>query len=283
MLTVSQTGTIRWREHVHSLFVMHVVWRSGMSTEPIIQRVLLAVEDSDLEPGARQYCTSLIPDGVINLQSLDAFVESLEGEYHQDELRVLMLHADEDGQLGEGSPIVHSIMNSQLPVLVTRHSLGGTAPDPRVKRIVVPLDGSTTAGQAIPIASRIARMLKVPVRFMMVIDPARVIPPAYAYDPEAWGMIEELRQTSHWALSQAETVMRRDGVTASSDLLLGPINASLAISIGEGDLVVMTTHGPDWSGPRYRDSVALRTLLTVPQPMLIMRAERDSPVVVDAY
>lgn len=254
-----------------------------MSTEPIIQRVLLAVEGPDLEPGAREYCTSLIPDGVIHMHSMDTFVESLEDEYQQDELRVLMLHADEDGQLGEGSPIVHSIMSSRLPVLVTRHSQGGTAPDPHVKRIVVPLDGSTTAGQAIPIASRIARMLNVPVRFMMVIDPARVIPPAYAYDPEAWGMIEELRQTSHWALSQAETAMRRDGVTATSDLLLGPINDSLAVSIGEGDLVVMTTHGLDWSGTRYRNSVALRTLLTGPQPMLIMRAERDSPLVVDAY
>lgn len=254
-----------------------------MTTAPTIQRVLLAVEDPDLESGARQYCSGLIPGGDIQVHSLEEFAQTLDDDYQPNEVRVLMLHADKHGQLEPGSPIVQNLMTSRAPVLVTRYSRGGTVSDPRVKRIVVPLDGSAIAGQAVPIASHVARMLRVPVRFVMVIDPSRVIPPAYAYDPEAWGMIEELRQTSHWALSQAETAMRRDGVIASSDLLFGSINASLAVSIGEGDLVVMTTHGPDRHGLRYRDSVAMRTLVTVPQPMLIMRAEPESPVVVDAY
>src|SRR5699024_9891068 len=120
------------------------------------------------------------------------------------------LHADEGGQLDNGSPILQAIMSSRVPVLVTRHSYSGSTPDANIKRVVVPLDGSASAGQAIPIASRTAQVRNVPVRFLMVIDPSRVIPPAYAYDPEAWGMIENLRQTSHWALSQAEAAMQQD-------------------------------------------------------------------------
>lgn len=254
-----------------------------MTRESTIQRVCLSVESPDLETGARQYCEALLPGTEVNLCSPEEFEQAFDQDYDPEELRVLMLHADDHGHLDGGMPIIQGLMSSRVPVLVTRHSQGGTVPDATIRRVVVPLDASTTAGQAIPVASQVAQMLDVPVRFLMVIDPARVIPPAYAYDPEAWGMIESLRQTSHWALSQAEATMKRDGVSAGSDLLFGPINASLSASIGEGDLVVMTTHGTDRHRLRYRDSVALRTLVSVPQPMLIMRAQSEAPVVVDAY
>lgn len=254
-----------------------------MTKEATIQRICLSVESPDLEAEAREYCEAILPGIEVSLCSPDEFEQAFEQDYNPEELRVLMLHGDEHGHLDGGMPIIHSLLSSNVPVLVIRHSQGTNVPDTTVRRIVVPLDGSPTAGQAIPIASRAARLLDVPVRFLMVIDPARVIPPAYAYDPEAWGMIESLRQTSHWALSQAEASMRQDGVSAGSDLMFGPINSSLTASIGEGDLVVMTTHGTDRHRLRYRDSVAMRTLVSVPQPVLLMRAQSEAPVVVDGY
>lgn len=254
-----------------------------MADAPNVRRILLAVEGADLEEGARQFSAELLPDAQIEMYSLDAFAQSLDQESNPDEFRVLMLHADENGQLDNGSPIVQSIMSSRAPVLVTRHSHGGSTPSAVIKRVVVPLDGSASAAQAIPIASRAAQVKNVPVRFLMVIDPSRVIPPAYAYDPDAWGMIEELRQTSHWALTQAEAAMHRDGLEAGSDLMFGPINASLAASIGEGDLVVMTSHRSAWRRPRDRENVAMRTLVSVPQPMLIMQAQTEAPIIVDGY
>lgn len=254
-----------------------------MTPERNIERILLAIESSDLESVARAYCAAILPDCSVGLLSLEEFSHALDRGVKPGEFPILMLHADERGHLEQGLPIVHSIMNSTAPVLVTRCSRGGSVPGSRINRVVVPLDGSTTAGQAIPLASSVARELDVPVRFLMVIDPARVIPPAYAYDPDAWGMIEGLRQTSHWALSQAEAAMERDGVTAGSDLMFGPINASLSANIHDGDLVVMTTHGPERHRQRDRESVALRTLVSVPQPMLIMRAETEKEIVVDGY
>lgn len=254
-----------------------------MTLQPNIRRVILATEGAGLDAAARQFCAELLPGAEIVKYSLEEFAESLELEPQPDEFRVLMLYADENGQLDNSSTIVQSIITSRAPVLVTRHTDGGTRPSAEIKRVVVPLDGSAYAGQAIPIASRAAQVKNVPVRFLMVIDPSRVIPPAYAYDPDAWGMIEELRQTSHWALTQAEAVMERDGVVAGSDLMFGPINASLAASIREGDLVVMTSHRTNWSRPRDRESVALRTLISIPQPMLIMQAQSAEPIIVDGY
>ena len=254
-----------------------------MTPEPTIRRICLAIERPELEAHARQYCAELLPGAEINLCDPEEFERALDQAYDPEELRVLMLHADEHGHLDSGMPILQGLMSSELPVLVIRQLPGVTLPDTTIRRVVVPLDGSPSAGQAISVASLVARMLNVPVRFLMVIDPARVIPPAYAYDPDAWGMIEEVRQTSHWALSQAESTMKRDGVSAGSDLMFGPINASLSASIVDGDLVVMTTHGSERHRLRNRDSVALRTLVSVPQPMLIMRAQTEPSVVVDGY
>lgn len=254
-----------------------------MTTVPTIKQITLAVENPGHEQVARNMCAGFLPDCDIALTSLTDFAESLDSVADPSELKVLLLQADEHDRLGAGLPIVHGLMQSQAPVLVTRWNGKDPAPVMDIRRVVVPLDGSTVAGQAIPIASRVARVLNVPVRFIMVIDPSRVIPPAYAYDPDAWGMIEELRQTSHWALSQAEASMRNDGIEVESDLLFGPINASFLSRIVEGDLVVMTTHGLNRPAVRSRESVAMRTLVSIAQPMLIMQASNESPVVVDGY
>ena len=58
---------------------------------------------------------------------------------------------------------------------------------------------------------------------------------------------------------------------------------SLLAAVGEGDLVVMTTHGPSRPGATTRESVAMRTLVSISQPMLIQQASSADPVVVDGY
>lgn len=242
-----------------------------MILDPTTHPITLAVEHEALLPAARQFCTSMAPGQQIHALPLDAFAASLEHEAQRDSLRVLMLRADADGHLDASSPLVQSIMTTRVPLLVARSGPADQA-QPEIRRIVVPLDGSGIGGQAIPIASCVARWLQVPVRFVMVIDPSRVIPPAYAYDPDAWSMISELRETSNWALSQAEATMRTEGIAVTSELLFGPINTSLSMAMTDGDLIVMTTHGPDRAGLRYRDSVALRMLVSLPYPMLIMQA-----------
>lgn len=252
-----------------------------MITESTLaRRIVLAAEQPALADNARQFLAAMLPDLDITPTDLESFTESLQEPDTGEDVLVLAMHADADGHLDSGSPLVQQLMNSRVPVLVLRDQPGEYAP---IQRIVVPLDGSTTAGQAIPLASRLARRYNLPVKFVMVIDPARVIPPAYAYDPEAWGVIEELRLTAHWALCQAEKSMQAYGVDVSSDLLLGSINASLVASIQEGDLVVMTTHGLDRHNLRYRDSVAKRVLVSIPQPILIMQAESEKPLVIEGY
>ena len=250
---------------------------------PNISRIILAVERTELEPAAQGFCLHHFPHAQVSALTVPTFIDSLDRERNPEELRVLMLQATEDGELDAGSSLARSVLNSPVPVLVLRSRGTGFDFPKEVDRVVVPLDGSMSAAQALPLASRVATELGLPVRFLMVIDPSRVIPPAYAYDPDAWDMVEELRQTSHWALSQAEAALRLEGIEVGSDLLFGPVNASLSANIGPTDLVIMATHGDSRPFARQRDSVTLRTLVSVPQPMIVMRAAQQEPVVVDGY
>lgn len=254
-----------------------------MQTASNFHRVILAVESPDLKACARNFCTEFLPGSEIEMYTLEHFSRSLELEPKRGEFRVLMLHADDEGQLDSGSTLVQSIVNSRAPVLVVRHVQGAESPNAQIKRVVVPLDGSAEAGQALPIASHVAQEKNVPVQFLMVIDPSRVIPPAYAYDPDVWGMIADLRETSHWALTQAEAAMKRDGVVSTSKLMLGPTNSLLAENIVEGDLVVMASHKSHWQKARDRESVTTRILVSTPQPIFVMQAQQEAPVIVDGY
>lgn len=240
----------------------------------------LAAERPDLIQIGLDFCASMLPDAEVQqaeLADLTAFMDDPDAEQ---DLIVLVMHADENGQLTPNSSTVQSIMTSRIPVLVLRDI---DHPVTALQRIVVPLDGSTTASQAIPVASRVAQRLHLPVQFVMVIDPSRVVPPAYTYDPDAWSLIEDLRETSHWALQQSEEIIRRDGVQVDSTIVFGPINASLQAMIDPTDLVVMCTHGPKRHGLRYSDSVTQRVLVAIPAPMIVIRASRERQAIQEGY
>lgn len=198
-------------------------------------------------------------------------------------LIVLVIEADADGHIDPETAFARYSLDSDIPVMVLRYRAGQEERFVPSTRIVVPLDGSATAAQALPLATRLARFTGLPVRFVMVIDPSRVIPAAYAYDPEAWGVISDLRQTAHWALRQAEDQLRAEGVEVESDLLFGPVNACLRESLDETDMLVMTTHGSGRATRRRVGSIARRVLASMPQPIVIMRAAVQGDVIVEGY
>lgn len=198
-------------------------------------------------------------------------------------LVVLVIDADEDGYIDLETAFARYSLDSDAPVMVLRRKAGHEPTFATTTRIVVPLDGSSTAAQAIPLAKRLARFTGLSVRFVMVIDPSRVIPAAYAYDPEAWGVINDLRQTAHWALRQAEEQLRSEGIEVESDLLFGPVNACLREVLDDTDMLVMTTHGSGRNPRRRVGSVARRVLASMPQPTVIMRAAVQGDVIVEGY
>lgn len=173
-------------------------------------------------------------------------------------------------------------LDSPIPVMVV-HVDGDTRAMSRTPfaRLVVPLDSSVRATQALPVTAELARRLGLPVRLVMVIDPSQVLPPAYAYDPYATvEMVASLTQGAHWALRQAERRLSQEAIDVSSELLYGPVVSSLEAAIQPGDIMVMTTHGIG-DAPRNRPgSVAARMVADVPGPLIIMRGSPPDEVVV---
>lgn len=209
---------------------------------------------------------------------LDDLAATIERASPQDTAMVV-LAVDEADRLGEHDP-ARLALDSPVPVMVLRTANGeGPAPP---QRLVVPLDGSARAAQALPVACRIANHTGLPVHLVMVIDPSRVIPPAFAYDPDSWSVITELRSTAHWALRQAEEMLRAQGITVESSLLYGPVNACLQGELVPSDVVVMTTHGTGRARSAM-GSVATRLLKTAPGPVVVHRGYDPGDVVVDGY
>lgn len=170
-------------------------------------------------------------------------------------------------------------LDSPVPVMLLRtHGLADATPS-QLTRVLVPLDGSVRAAQALPLAATLARRLDVPVQLIMVIDPARVLPPAYAYDPEAQDIVSDLRETAHWALKLAEQELEKKAVRVNSSLLYGPVATCIQSAIDPGDLLVMTTHGTGRAAVGKLGSMAAKMVALVTTPLVIIRGQPQEDVV----
>lgn len=220
------------------------------------------------------------PDGA----AVDAEGAVALAQAHAADLIVMATACSPEGVLDPDCGAAQLALDSPVPVLLV-HAHDGTFPaHPPVTRLLVPLDGSARAAQALPFTTRLARRLQLPVQFVMVIDPSRILPPAYAYDPEAMDdVLTDLRETAHWALKQAEQQLVRDGIAVQSVLLYGPVTTCIQSAIEPGDLVIMTTHGTGRSPADHLGSVAARMVANVTSPLVIMRGRRQGDVVVEGY
>jgi len=116
-----------------------------------------------------------------------------------------------------------------------------------VRRLVVPLDGSETARQALHLAQDLARELHLPIHLMTVIDPLRDAALPFTYRPETLPMIDQssarrLLQTRQM-LEQTGACLLLKGFSVSWEILEGSTVSSLVDGTCPGDTVVMTNHG----------------------------------------
>lgn len=141
-------------------------------------------------------------------------------------------------------------------------------------KVIVPLDGSELAEQAVPYAQLVARGLSIPIELVEAFD---VLPPAvhshgamYALDK----MLDEARQRSGHYLAGVEETLRTAGYAASSATLPGAPHQAIVDRAGADPnaLIVMSTHGRGGVTRWALGSVADKVLHIIPNPMLIVRS-----------
>jgi nucleotide-binding universal stress UspA family protein len=140
-----------------------------------------------------------------------------------------------------------------------------------LRRILVPLDGSSLAQTALPFAGAIARRMGGEVRLVHVVEvPAALAYPEYRAEDRAWAE-RQLDDTAY--------VSSLSGVPVSTSVREGGILDELRREAAEwpADLVVMTTHGRGGFSRLWMGSVADRFVRSSAHPVVLVRPEGRSP------
>lgn len=247
-------------------------------------RILLSVASPQLLPAATAFVAITVGEGAdIQIVEPDELAElSVAAQHERPAMIVIVGYPGDDAVCEAVLDTAGVALKTLVPVMFFPGVDGDPVSWSTTKRILVPLDGSSRSAQVLPIAAGIARTTGVPVHLVMVIDPSRVLPPAYAYDPDPWEVIAGLRESAHWALRQAEEPLMREGIPVESSLLYGPVSTVLQSTLTPGDMVIMKIRGTDMA-LRNANSVARRVLAAATGPVIIHPGSDHGDIVVDGY
>ncbi|MCC6312481.1 MAG: universal stress protein [Thermomicrobiales bacterium] len=177
------------------------------------------------------------------------------------------------GRLVFGSVADRVARNSPKPVLLVRPG-DGEPPSPPIRRLVVPLDGSMMATEALPVVATLATRLKVAVRLVAAVDAHRIaieVAPLAAVDPTiGQTIVDRLRADAETTLGEARDWLGRQGVRADLEVVTGAPAQTIADATREGDLIVMTSHGRGGALRWLLGSVAEKLVREAPVPVMLV-------------
>jgi nucleotide-binding universal stress UspA family protein len=144
------------------------------------------------------------------------------------------------------------------------------------RSILVPLDGSPLAEQALPIAVAIAERARSKIKLVLVHPPLLLMEPGPAYTKLELAMQKADRE---YLRSLVGRLRERLGRALSSAVLQGPVALTLARYVRElgTDLLVMTTHGRGGMQRAWLGSVADQLIRTSEVPILVVRPREGGP------
>jgi nucleotide-binding universal stress UspA family protein len=140
-------------------------------------------------------------------------------------------------------------------------------------RILIPLDGSKTAEQALPYARTLANKLKVPVEFMGVIDIAELAMHISAEKARYLErMIEQGERSSMDYLKRIANTF--PGLSVNCAIEKGTAAEAIIdkAAVDKGTLITMATHGRSGINRWVLGSVAEKVLRATNNPLLLIRA-----------
>ena len=143
---------------------------------------------------------------------------------------------------------------------------------PALRSIVVPLDGSTLAERALPLASVIARGARAKLRLVLVhrLPP----PPLDARSAKLYTsvVLAVRRSQRDYLRAQADRLRKSHGLQVTTLVPEGPVGPTLVdwIHRVDADLVVMATHGRGALGRATRGSVADQLVRSLKVPVLLV-------------
>ncbi len=148
--------------------------------------------------------------------------------------------------------------------------------------VLVPLDGSAFAEQALPLATEIACRTGAMLQLALVHHPVPALATALEVPQVEAQLEQEGRMSESTYLSGVvERIRSTANVAVTSALLDGPVAGALEEQVQQAgaDLVVMTTHGRGALSRFWLGSVADHLVRHVHVPVLLIRPAGDTPPV----
>ncbi len=144
----------------------------------------------------------------------------------------------------------------------------------QLSSILVPLDGSSFAEQALPLAARLARASSASLRLALVHTPTTAWDPGIEFrlfDPEMELQVRE--RESGYLEKVARDLSGGNGLHVECALLNGPVAPALEdyITRTGTDLVIMTSHGRGGVERLVMGNVADQLVRRVTAPVIVLR------------
>ncbi len=141
------------------------------------------------------------------------------------------------------------------------------------KHIIVPLDGSSVAEQAIPVAEALHRFYKARMTLVSVVRWRTMLGPVV----EAVGPVEAARVERDRYLRELEKGMKERGVRVDHVVGVGPVAETLNYIAGKvnADLMVMTARGRSGLERWSLGSKASKVLQITDIPVLLVRPSKE--------
>jgi nucleotide-binding universal stress UspA family protein len=164
---------------------------------------------------------------------------------------------------------------SPVPVFVVRPRDRDTEITPVIQRMVVPLDGSPLAEEALPTALSLAQRLHLPVHLVIAIDLTKLLPvemmPTGVFDASLYEeTVAQLDADATAWLTQTAEQLRQEGVATTWSILHGSPFLAIADAVKPGDVIVMTSHGRSGAKRWLLGSVAEKLIREGPAPVLLV-------------
>jgi nucleotide-binding universal stress UspA family protein len=179
-----------------------------------------------------------------------------------------------------GSVAEEVVRRATVPVWLVRVS--DTEPTSfAIRRLVVPLDGSALAEDALRPALALAKRLHVPIHLITVIDVSGALALELAVATVNTSRLEEtlirLFAEAEIRLGRACERLRHAGVETSTEVRHGSPGQAIVAAAQPGDLIVMTSHGrtglPRW----FLGSVAEAVIRHASVPVLLVHSTATAP------
>lgn len=174
------------------------------------------------------------------------------------------------GRLVHGSVADEVMRQAPVPIVLIPAACESRWPTNRTPRILVPLDGSNVAEQALDHAAEMASALRAEIRLIQVVEPHPMADGAGASDV-ILDPTPEL-EAAHQYLKDVATKLQQAGQTVSTHEAYGfAVLTIVEAAADEADLIVMATHGRSGITRLLMGSVATGVVQQATIPILIVR------------